>query len=228
MMRNRTIGAIFALLIALHAPLGAAQPASRTFPTAEAAAAALYDAVRSNDEGAVTQILGAPNELVSAEEPGDDLRDRQQFVRKFQQMHRLAGERDHPTVLYIGAENWPFPYPLVQQGSVWHFDAKAGTQEVLARRIGENELAAIAAGRQLVVNVGNDGGAAPFHGYYFRRLPGQQKLLAFPAQYRVTGVMTLLVDADGAVYEKDLGPDTTQRAKKLKKLNSTSSWHRVE
>jgi hypothetical protein len=115
-------------------------------------------------------------------------------------------------------------------------------EEVLARRIGDNELAAIATGRalathaqdersqtaaQLLVNVGNDGRTVPFHGYYFRRLPGQQELVAYPAEYQSTGVMTFLIGKDDVVYEKDLGADTAELATNISKVDSTSTWHRV-
>src|SRR5919197_1368483 len=194
MMRNQTVSAAFALLMALSAGSATAQTAAtQSFPTAEQAVRALYDAVRKDDRNALTKILGAGNDLVGAEDPDEDRRDRERFVHKYDEMHRLVREGDL-TVLYIGAENWPFSFPLVEQNARWHFDAKAGMEEVLARRIGENELAAIATSRALAsekqdnlppadaalrVNVGEDQLVA-FHGYYFRRLPGGQEVLAYP------------------------------------------------
>src|SRR5919197_2480490 len=183
MMRNQTVSAAFALLMALSAGSATAQTAAtQSFPTAEQAVRALYDAVRKEDRNAVTKILGAGNDLVGAEDPDEDRRDRERFVRKYDQMHRLVREGDL-TTLYIGAENWPFSFPLVQENGRWHFDAKAGLEEVLARHIGENELAAIATSRllagekqeslppadaALLVNVGGDDQPVTFHGYYFR------------------------------------------------------------
>jgi hypothetical protein len=100
-------------------------------------------------------------------------------------------------------------------------------EEVLARHIGENELAAIATSRALVTQA-DDARAAPLDGYYFRRLPGQKTVVAYPAEYRVTGVMTFLAGPEDRVLEKDLGPDTVEAAKAIEQPDSLSSWHRVE
>jgi hypothetical protein len=65
-------------------------------------------------------------------------------------MHRLVKEPDGTTVLYIGAENWPTPIPLVNQGHSWYFDTEAGKKEILYRRVGRNELSAISVCQELV------------------------------------------------------------------------------
>src|SRR3979490_883403 len=144
-MRNLKISAIFALLIALYAQLCAAQQAaSATFASAEEASRALYQAARSNDQPALAKILGADNEFVSGQDQAEERREREQFARKYDEMHRLVREADGSLVLHVGAENWPFPFPLVRENATWHFDPEAGMEEVLARRIGEDELAAIA------------------------------------------------------------------------------------
>ena len=132
-----------------------------------------------------------------------------------------------------------FARVAVYAGTTWHFDPEAGMEEVLARRIGEDELAAIASARalatgkgpaqpngELLVNVGNDGRAVPFHGYYFRRLAGD-KIAAYPAEYRVTGVLTFIAGPDAVVYEKDLGSKTPTVAKDLER-GPDSSWHTAE
>jgi hypothetical protein len=76
------------------------------------------------------------------------------FVQKYQEMHRLGRDADGSETLYIGAENWPFPIPLLLQiNGAWHFDSVAGLKEVLFRRIGENELTAIAICHELVAAV---------------------------------------------------------------------------
>jgi hypothetical protein len=240
-MRNLKISAIFALLIALYAQLCTAQQAANaTFASGEQASRALYQAVRSNDQTALASILGADNQFVSADDPARERREREQFARKYDEMHRLVGEADGTSVLYVGAENWPFPFPLVQENAAWHFDPKVGMEEVLARRIGEEELAAIASSRalatgkgqaqpngELLVNVGNDGREVPFRGYYFRKLAGD-KVVAYPAEYRVTGVMTFIAGPDNVVYENDLGPDSAEAAKAIRNSDPTASWHRVE
>jgi hypothetical protein len=260
--------ATFALLLAGYAQACfAQQPGAKPFSSAEEASHALYLAVQSDNEEAMTKILGAGKELVSLDDKIQDKLERDRFTRKYQEMHRLVREPDATTVLYIGAENWPFPIPLVSENGVWHFDARIGMEEVLFRRIGENEVTAIEAChalvaaekehkrlvghpsgqtiRALLVNAGNDGTVVPFHGYYFRILMSQGKnatsgmrqisdrkppgsrfaFVAYPAEYRSTGAMTYLVNQDGVVYEKDLGPDTVQVAKGMTKYNPDSTWH---
>src|ERR1700685_649244 len=65
------------------------------------------------------------------------------FCQKNREMRRLRREADGTTVLYIGAENWPFPIPLVSKNGAWYFDCDRGKREILFRRIGENESTAI-------------------------------------------------------------------------------------
>src|SRR5467141_1942546 len=222
-MRNLKISAIFALLIALYAQLCAAQQtASATFASAEEASRALCQAVRSNDQAALAKILGADNEFVSGQDPAQERREREQFARKYDEMHRLVGEADGSLVLYVGAENWPFPFPLVQENATWRFDPEAGMDEVLARRIGEDELAAIASARALATGKGP---AQPngelLHGYYFRRLAGD-RIAAYPAEYRVTGVLTFIAGPDAVVDEKGLGRDTAQAVLAMRNFDSTA------
>ena len=88
-------------------------------------------------------ILGGGKELVSSGDEAEDKIDREQFAQKYQEMHRLVRESDGTTLLYIGAENWPFPVPLVSRATVWYFDANTGAQEIRFRRLGENEYTAI-------------------------------------------------------------------------------------
>src|SRR5207248_10205510 len=108
-----------------------------------AAAKALFEATQKQDEQALEAILGAGKEMTSSSDEMEDKLEREQFSRKYQEMHRLVREPDGSTVLYIGAENWPFPIPLVSKNSEWHFDSDRGKQEILFRRIGENEATAI-------------------------------------------------------------------------------------
>jgi len=227
-MRNLKISAIFALLIALYAQLCAAQQAaSATFASAEEASRALYQAVRSNDQAALAKILGADNEFVSGQDPARERREREHFARKYDEMHRLVGAADGTLVLHVGAENWPFPFPLVQENATWRFDAEAGMDEVLARRIGEDELAAIASARALATGKAVAQPNGEVHGYYFRRLAGD-RIAAYPAEYRVTGVLTFIAGPDAVVYEKDLGPDTAKAVAAMRNADSTASWRRIE
>jgi hypothetical protein len=121
----------------------AQEPAQQTFPTAEAASDALFLAAQSVNEQVMVHILAGGKELVSSGDEAEDKIDREQFVQKYRQMHRLVRQSDGTTVLYVGAENWPFPVPLVSRASGWYFDAKAGAQEIRFRRLGENESTAI-------------------------------------------------------------------------------------
>src|SRR5579859_7132378 len=121
----------------------AQETGSKTFSSAAEASRALFLAVRNKDEQAVGAILGAGKEITSSNDEVEDQLERDRFSQKYQEMHRLVEEPDGKTVLYIGAENWPFPIPLVLKNGSWFFDADAGAQEILFRRIGENETTAI-------------------------------------------------------------------------------------
>src|SRR6202158_1645777 len=170
-----------------------AQP--KTFASAGDAANALFEATQKQDEQALEAILGAGKEVTSSSDEVEDKLEREQFSKKYQEMHRLVQEDDGSTVLYIGAENWPFPIPLASKNGQWYFDSDRGKQEILFRRIGENEATAIQVCQEfsLAKNAANSkadsedpitkfaeslaSGAAAnadhkdsnlFHGYYFR------------------------------------------------------------
>ena len=134
-----------------HRKSDALQSGQQTFPSAHQAAAALVVAMKKDDRPELLKILG-PNAqgIISSGDAAEDKKDRDQFVQKYRQMHRLIIEPDGTTTLYIGAENWPTPIPLVHKGDSWYFDTAAGKQEILYRRIGKNELAAIQVCRELV------------------------------------------------------------------------------
>jgi hypothetical protein len=232
----------------------AAQPQtpSRTFATPGEAASALFDAAQKQDEQALEAILCAGKDVTSTGDVAEDKLEHEQFTQKYQEMHRLVREADGNTVLYIGAENWPFPVPLVSKNGRWYFDSDSGKQEILARRVGENEAAAIQVCQEFVTAaVQGDPKAAsedpiaqfvenlssgttnnestPFHGYYFRVVTGDfatrasagkrprgVALVAYPADYRGSGIMTFVVTRRGVIYQKDLGPNTTTVAPELK------------
>jgi len=237
----------------------AAATAARTFTSAAEASEALFQAVRNGDRHAVEAVLGSADGLVSCDDESRDALERERFVEKYQEMHRLVREPDGTTVLYVGAENWPFPIPLVSSRGRWHFDAELGRREVTFRRIGADEATAIevcraaveaakqgaapASGTDPIVNYaerlvgaaratsGTSGRAAsdqePFHGYRFVVLnSGGISIVAYPAEYRSSGVMTFVVGEDGVVYERDLGRDTARVARSLK-ARPTSGWRAV-
>jgi hypothetical protein len=126
------------------------KPQQQTFPSPESATNALFLAVQSANEQAVVRILGGNKELVSSGDQAEDKLDREQFVQKYEQMHRPVRASDGAMLLYIGAENWPFPLPLVSRANVWYFDAHIGAEEIRFRRVGENEYTAIAACHEMV------------------------------------------------------------------------------
>ena len=241
-----------------------------TFASAAAASNALFAAVQRNDEQAIIRILGAGKELVSSDDELVDKRERERFIQKYQEMHRLVREPDGTTVLYIGAENWPFPVPLVSKKGRWYFDSDAGAQEIFFRQLGEDEDAAIKTchavmlaskgheGKQTgddaiaqyartlltaqaasasAASANQDAASDPFYGYYFRILSPQAQgsnvpespnrglvVVAYPAEYRSSGVMTFIVTEKDVVYQKDLGPNTVQTAKAMTAWKPDSTW----
>jgi hypothetical protein len=255
-----------AILIASCIPSSFAQErGQQTFPSAEAASHALFLAAQSGNEQALVHILGGAEELVSAGDEAEDRIDREQFAQKYQQMHRLVRESDGTTLLYIGAENWPFPVPLVSRATMWYFDANIGAREIRFRRLGENEYTAndtchalVQASKQPPSNTtevdpvtqyartlinaqpaqtsrtpsNGEEILGPFHGYYFRILTAQRKggftVVAYPAGYRSSGVMTFIVTQNDVVYETDLGPSTADVAKARASWKRTSNWHVAE
>jgi hypothetical protein len=276
----------------------AQQAGQKTFSSAEEASQALVTAAQSNDEKAMLEILGPDGkQIVSSGDEAEDAESRANFVQKYQQMHRLVKEPGG-TMLYIGAENWPTPIPLVSKGSAWYFDTEAGKKEILFRRVGRNEISTIRVCQELVAAekeyysthqneyaqkifsdegqhnglywkvaegepqspIGplvasavaegytkDQGGApTPYRGYYYHILVGQHgpggaksyivngkmtegfAFVAYPAEYRSSGVMTFIVDADGVVYQKDLGKKTDVIAKAMKEYNTKSGWQKTE
>jgi Protein of unknown function (DUF2950) len=244
--------ATFAVLLAGPVTLSLAGPLRQTtFPSPEAASRALVAAVQSHDERAVTEILGAGADLVTSGDKVQDALERERFAQKYQEMHRLVQEPGGVTALYIGAQNWPFPVPLVSRGGVWRFDPDGGANEIRFRRIGENEVTAIGICHSLVAaethpgadadadglvktvlpNVQHANEAVPFHGYNFRILSksdGGFAAIAYPAQYRSSGVKTFIVNQDDVVYEKDLGRSTRAVAGAITAYQSGPTWTPAE
>jgi len=279
----------------------AQQRGQRTFSSPEDASNALVAAVQSADDKAMLEILGADGkQIVSSGDDVEDAQNRAKFLQKYQEMHRLVREPDGTTTLYIGAENWPTPIPLLNKGDAWYFDTEAGKKEILFRRVGRNEMSAIRVCQELVnaqkeyysaqheeyaqnimsdegqhnglywkaaesepqspigpliasaVAEGyakrQDGAPTPYRGYYFHVLTRQGKngqggaknylvngkmtggfaFVAYPAEYRSSGVMTFIVSEDGVVFQKDLGRKTDGLAKAMKEYNPDSSWRKAE
>lgn len=280
----------------------AQQSNEKTFASPGEAVLALYNAAKSNDTQALNTIFGSNAGQIL--QSGDDVADknmRMDFVRRYDQMHRVVIEPDQTATLYIGAENWPLPIPLVKNSNgAWYFDTETGTKEILYRRVGRNEndaidvLHALVAAQHDYASTTHDGGKTkhyamkffseegkqnglywktndneipspigpllvaatgegyarkqgqptPFHGYYYRILTKQGPaakggahdyvvngqltrgfaFVAYPAEYRNSGVMTFIVNQDGVVYEKDLGQDTEKLAAAMSEYNPDRSW----
>lgn len=241
------------LILSLSQPT-LAQTAAKNFASAAQASQALYEAVRNKDDQALRAILAGSELTSSGDEERDNL-EREQFAQKYEEMHRLVREPNGSTALYVGAENWPFPIPLVATHGEWHFDVDSGAEEIAAREIGENENIAIevcqTATRDIVPNGhktsdeqapvhefaqdlvrtenAKSATSERFHGYYFRvsrDRPGKTLLVAYPAEYGASGVMTFVVTGN-TVYERDLGPQTANVAQKIQgKL--AGKWNRVQ
>ena len=190
------VGLAFALLSIGHAQSGLSRVSQpKSFSSLVEASNALFQAVEDGNERSLEAILGAGKEVTSSNDDVEDKLEREHFCEKYKEMHRLVQEPDGSTVLYIGAENWPFPIPLVANNGQWHFDPERGKQEILFRRIGENEAAAIEVCQEFVMAKNASAAKAdsedaitryaeslataaatsndhqdsePFHGYYFR------------------------------------------------------------
>jgi hypothetical protein len=278
----------------------AQEKGQRTFSSAEDASSALIAAIQSNDENAMLIVLGQDaKQIVSSGDQVEDKERRANMVMKYEQMHRLVREPDGTTTIYIGAENWPMPIPLVVKGNRWYFDTDAAKKEILYRRVGRNEISTIGVCRELVkaqkeyystehqyaqkifsdagqhnglywkaadgeplspigplvasavaegYAAGRDDAPTPYRGYFYHIMTSQGKnapggaksyiangkmssgfaFVAYPAEYRSSGVMTFIVGEDGVVYQKDLGKKADVYAKSMKEYNPDSSWRKAE
>lgn len=168
-----------------------AQAQHKTFPSPEAAADALYTAAKTHDENAMLVIFGpkARDLVFWTDNSADRNAQDDQFAKKYQQMHRLVKEPDNETTLYVGAENWPLPIPIVESDGAWHFDCSLGRREILYRRIGENEMNTIEALRGVVDaenqyyanSAGEGANTAEKYAQHFNCSQGQQDGLFSPA-----------------------------------------------
>jgi Protein of unknown function (DUF2950) len=279
----------------------------QTFASPDAAGNAVYQAAMAGDSNSLLTVFGpGATDLISSGDPVQDKSARDRFAASYDQMHRWGKLTNGGMVLNVGADNYPFPFPLVKNSSgQWYFDSSDAKDEIIVRRIGDNELAVIDvlnamadaqveyfsqthdgstvhqyaqrlvsdAGKQnglywpvagdqpesplgpLAANASAEGYAAnpqqtpqPFHGYLYRILtkqgdhaPGGAKnyivngamtggfaILAYPAQYRNSGVMTLIIDREGVVLQKDLGEKTADFAVAMTEFNPDDTWSPVE
>jgi Protein of unknown function (DUF2950) len=276
------------------------------FSTPEEAMKALVNAAKTKDRVALAGIFGtaAEQQLLSGDQVQDN-HEMDEFAAAVEKSAKLEKVNNAKFTLTLGENNWPFPIPIVKEGNQWRFDTQAGTEEILNRRIGENELSAILTCRAYVLaqwqyfteaDEDNDGVAeyaqkfvsspgkrdglywetaegekpsplgslvaaaraegygrkenssatqhAPYHGYYFKILtrqgahaPGGKynyiingnmiagyALVAYPDQWGSSGVMTFIVNQQGRIYEKNLGPKTAQIAGAMTEYNPDPTW----
>jgi hypothetical protein len=271
-----------------------------SFDSAEVAVSALTQALGKDDTAALRQLFGpGSDELLSSGDSVQDKSDRAAFLAALNEQHRLVADGSEAFTLVTGAQDWPFPIPLVRRDGRWYLDGSQGADELVYRRVGANELGAIAVSRGFVAAQadyaaeGRDGDAAgiyalklisdvgqhnglywptaqdepaspagpfvaaaaaegyrsndgrpPYHGYYYRMLYRQGEnanggareyfknglltegfaLVAWPADYQVSGVMTFIVDQDGVVFQKDLGESTAATAAAMVSFDPDASW----
>jgi hypothetical protein len=298
---------VFFLMGYAHAA-AAATSTQRDFASPDEAAQALVQAVKAQDRQATLTVLG--KDAATWLSSGDPVADRaaiERFVAAYDAKHRLVQNEDKDgakATLLLGPDDFPFAFPIVRKGERWRFDTDAGKLEMLARRIGENELNAIkvlqaivdaqleyasadrngdgvpsyaqkfvsSSGKhdglywpvepgqppspagELLAKASSEGFKAkggkptPYHGYYYRPLPRQGKhapsgamdyvvggraiggfaVLAYPARYGNSGIMSFIVNQDGKIYQADLGPGTEAKARNMKEFDPGPGWTPVD
>jgi len=298
------VAAVFAVVFSCGSVY--AKVVQKTFPSPEKSVEAMVDAVKADDIQSLLAIFGpGSRHIILSGDPVEDKKGREWFVKHYEEKNRLE-EASGKVTLHLGSDDWPFPIPIVKAGNGWRFDTAAGKQEILARRIGKNELNAIQVclayvdaqkeyamkkarqgeglleyAQMFVSTPGKQDGlywqagegqeqspigplfaaardqgygrkplgeeSEPYHGYFCRILTAQGKnapggaqdyvvggkmiggfaLIAYPAHYRASGVMTFIVNHDGVVYQKNLGKTTKKAAQAVKAFDPDKTWTRV-
>ncbi|HBK08549.1 MAG TPA: DUF2950 domain-containing protein [Acetobacteraceae bacterium] len=304
MAARASLGAMVVLLVVMG--VCAAELAQKSYPSPDDAAAALVAASRSHDMAALRAILGPGSEaLINSGDRYADEAALRRFVDAYDAHHALVAQGMERMVLEVGTDDWPLPIPIVHHEAGWSFDSHEGAQEIVDRRIGRNEIAAIRVSlayvdaqkdyfdrqkqqtgtgeyaRRIVSTKGKHDGLywpavdgqedspleplvaqakeegypgatkqqkqVPYQGYFFRilfsqgaeapegaknyvqkdRMTGGFALIAWPANYASSGIMTFIVNQDGIVFQKDLGTETSRLAANIKQFNSDPSWARI-
>jgi hypothetical protein len=278
--------------------------AQEQYDSPDDAVAALVTAARDGERSRLLEILGpAGDEIIGSGDEVADRATRDNFVASYEEKHGLELEGNDMATLLLGGEDWPFPIPIVSKDGKWQFDAAAGRDEILLRRIGRNELSAIQASlayvaaqndyaaldvdglnpppyaQRIVSSAGKKDGLywpsaegqdqsplgalfaeasaegyklgdkpIPYHGYYYRilkrqgadanggafdyvvngRMIGGFGLLASPAEYGNSGIMTFMVNHDGVVFQKDLGTETSELAPKIETFLPDGGWAKAD
>jgi hypothetical protein len=140
-LRDRIVRTI--CLISLAGGAIYAQSGQRTFATPQEAAQAVIDAAAANDTIALLKLFGpGGKEILQSGDAELDKSHRAEFATRARAKLTLSQDPTNPdhAVLLVGDEQWPFPVPIIRKGGQWRFDAARGKAEILAHRIGENEL----------------------------------------------------------------------------------------
>ena len=267
----------------------------KNFETPVEASDAFIIAAKNGEQQAILEIFGNKHQdLIGTADPERDKELRAKVAAMAVERRRFRFNDENSVTMVIGAEAWPFPVPLVKTDKGWHFDSDTGIEEIVKRRIGENELtvidsmkaylaaqAAYAAeprdggkvrqfARKFISSPGKHDGlywqadvengeepspAGPeikdpgtsYAGYHFKILTSQGKaapagnydylindhliggfaLIAWPADYGKTGVMTFIVNHYGVVHERDLGPNTSKLASAINEYDPDKEWKEV-
>ncbi|MGZ6240853.1 MAG: DUF2950 domain-containing protein [Syntrophales bacterium] len=125
-------------------------PLQRLFSSPEDAVRSLADAVKAKDKAAVDQIFGPSGKDLRSGDRVQDAAEFEELAKHLAEKTSLVKEGNSRVILHIGNENWPFPIPIVRKDNQWLFDTEAGKEEILNRRVGENELTAILVSRSYV------------------------------------------------------------------------------
>ncbi len=143
--RERLLGTILSLALIAMAPVAqAATAAQKSFASPETGITALVEAVKANDQPMLRGILGPHGKkLISSGDTVADQQSREAFIKAYNEANKLVFEGETQAVLVIGQDEWPMPIPLVKSPAGWRFNSPQGEKEILTRRIGRNELAAI-------------------------------------------------------------------------------------
>jgi hypothetical protein len=276
----------------------------KTFASSSEAVQALVTAARSGDVAQLEPILGSQaKELISSGDFGQAKQVLADFVKAYGQKHSVSIEAQGFEYLQVGPGNWPFPFPIVRDGKMWYFDVDRGNEEIIYRRVGRNELGAIAVCEGYVqsqieyASKGHDGhpsgiyaqrfhsetgeqnglywvtsggkpaspmgplvadaaaepqqsatSTTPYSGYLYKiltaqgpeadggaksymvngKLTGGFALVAYPAHYGSSGIMTFIVNQDGVIYQQDLGDNTADLAAQISAYNPDSSWNAAQ
>ena len=284
-------------------------PPQMLFSSPEDAVNSLIKAIQAKDKATLNLIFGPSGKELRS---GDEVQDNSEFdelSRHLSEKTSLVKENERKLILHVGKEDWPFPIPIVKIDDQWFFDTEAGREEILNRRIGENELTAILvcksyvhAQREYVLKDWDGDGVMtyarklrsdpgkrnglywraakgeavsplgelvakarmegyrkskaafkeekpePFHGYYFKILtrqggsaPGGKysyiingnmvggfALVAFPSHWGKSGIMAFIVNQQGKIYQKNLGPNTLKIAREMQSYRPNETWTAVK